>query len=115
MSDSVGYIEPIYITHPFRLPSYVYRIYAEDGLLLYVGSTRNLPNRLEQHSHAKWFRLAYKVELDEYASEVEARSAERAAIRDECPAANVVWTDRNSGRGASGLDPRIAERLLAIG
>lgn len=104
-------MEPIYITHPYEPPSYVYRIFAEDGLLLYIGSTLDLPTRLQRHSYgAKWFPLAHRVELEEFESREAALVAEREAVRRENPAGNAKWTKRHRGGAPAVRDPRLAER-----
>ncbi|MEW5810236.1 MAG: GIY-YIG nuclease family protein [Actinomycetota bacterium] len=107
-------MEPIYITHPYHAPTYVYRIFTEDGLLLYIGSTRNLPNRLEDHRHTAWFSLAHRVETEAFDTDYAARVAESEAIARENPAANVVGTRRNCGRGASSVDQRLIERGIRV-
>lgn len=78
-------------TGPFR-PSFLYRLFGADGVLLYVGVTRNLSQRLGAHERdrpaGQWEQVAdmsVEVFTDRYAAE----DAERTAIIRERPAWNV--------------------------
>lgn len=78
---------------------YVYRLYAADGFLLYVGCSWNVYQRLGDHAVNKpWFERVARVEIDEYPTEVEARTVEREMIRREQPPGNVKNTLRDDGR-----------------
>jgi excinuclease UvrABC nuclease subunit len=68
----------------------VYRIYDQDGSLLYVGMGRNPMNRWAAHAenHAWWPRAAsFRVEW--YATRKEAFDVELQAIRTEDPECNI--------------------------
>lgn len=73
----------------------VYRMY-EDGRLLYVGMSRNLPERIRTHrDHVVpsywWHRHAVdRVVVRILPTREAAREAEIAAIRDEAPRYNVL-------------------------
>lgn len=68
----------------------VYRVYDKRGQLLYIGSTRNWRKRRVQHAGTKWWWPAIgRVELEHFASVVEARDAEIEAIQAERPRMNV--------------------------
>jgi DNA-directed RNA polymerase specialized sigma24 family protein len=74
-----------------ELPSFVYRAYASDGRLLYVGVTRNVRLRIGQHAATKpWWKDVADVHVDMFPSHREALAAEGKAIREELPANNVA-------------------------
>lgn len=67
----------------------VYRFYDRGGALLYVGIAWNPGRRWERHKReSPWFRNARRVRVDVYATEREALTVERLAIRDEKPLYN---------------------------
>jgi excinuclease UvrABC nuclease subunit len=74
----------------------VYRCYGKDGRLLYVGCTHDINARMQVHA-SSWHNPASallsmrmdRVEVEEFPSLAEARDAERRAIHDEAPLANV--------------------------
>lgn len=68
----------------------LYRHYAKDGRLLYVGISLNAMARLSEHSiESEWFPLIATVTLDHYLSVADAREAERLAIKHEMPMHNI--------------------------
>jgi predicted GIY-YIG superfamily endonuclease len=70
--------------------SHLYRCYAGDGVLLYVGKARDVPARLEQHRVRKsWWAEVAKVDVEDAPWE-ELPAREIAAIRAEHPKYNVV-------------------------
>jgi predicted GIY-YIG superfamily endonuclease len=92
-------------------PTSLYRFYAADGELLYVGITKSLPHRLGQHESDKpWFRYVETIKVTNYGSRSHARAAEIRAIQEESPAWNIA--DR------SGDDPPrplyVADRAFDI-
>jgi predicted GIY-YIG superfamily endonuclease len=68
----------------------VYRCYADDGQLLYVGETGDLGTRLASHAQKLWFTQVRGITLEWYADELDALNAERRAIHVEHPKYNVV-------------------------
>lgn len=71
-----------------RLTS-VYRYYDSSGILLYVGISRRLLNRMYNHElSSDWFRLASRVTLSHYATQEDAEQAEAIAIKTESPMFN---------------------------
>jgi len=79
---------------PWR-KSILYRAYAANGRLLYVGVTYCWTARKSQHKKAdKWFREMNRVEFCEHDSRHEAELAEYAAIKNESPMFNVVGVSR---------------------
>jgi predicted GIY-YIG superfamily endonuclease len=75
---------------------YVYRIYAEDRDLIYIGCTSDVPRRLLSHKQAWWSSQAQKVTAKVYPDRTTALQAETAAIRDELPAWNIRGKRRNT-------------------
>jgi predicted GIY-YIG superfamily endonuclease len=73
----------------------VYRCYADDGQLLYVGETGDLGTRFASHAQKLWFTQVRGITLEWYADELDALNGERRAIHVEHPKYNVVH--RNSG------------------
>lgn len=72
-------------------PVTVYRFYAANDELLYVGISNNPPARFRQHTeHAGWWTDAVRVDLTHYATEQAARAAELQAIRIEHPKYNIA-------------------------
>lgn len=71
-------------------PTYVYRLYAGDGELLYVGITNNIGHRFHQHAKREWWYAVAEATLDVYKTRDGARLAEAKAIRDESPRYNRV-------------------------
>ena len=72
------------------MSAYVYRAFAADGALLYVGSTVRLGCRMRNHHRtARWWFAAKRFTFVEYATEAEARAAEVEAIGQEFPRWNV--------------------------
>ena len=72
-------------------PTAVYRLYAADGTLLYIGVTRNIPERFYQHEvYKRWWPLVFRKTMAWYGSRDAALSAEAEAIVSETPVYNVA-------------------------
>lgn len=76
---------------------YVYRMYDAEGLLLYVGKTYRVKQRLEGHAKDKpWFGDVARLEVRIYKNEDAALAAEAWAIKRENPLHNRAhpepWT-----------------------
>lgn len=72
----------------------VYRAFDEHGLLLYIGCTVNLEQRMGQHrSLSKWAVFATSITTEEFAGKGEARAAEKAAIDSEASYFNATQAD----------------------
>jgi hypothetical protein len=70
---------------------YVYRMYAWDGRLLYVGRTYRPGQRMQAHaSQSQWWAATTHVTFRAYADQAEAREVEIDAIRQDFPAYNVT-------------------------
>ena len=68
----------------------LYRHYAKDGSLLYIGMSNTALGRLNGHKRAKasWLDQIARVEIEWFASREEAHTAEREAIQLENPRYN---------------------------
>jgi len=82
----------------------VYRCYDADEVLLYVGVSGDVCERLAQHRRAStWFKDTARTVLKVYPRRLDASRAELAAIRSERPLHNI--------RHAPGwVEPRWARR-----
>lgn len=70
-------------------PATLYRVFAADGSLLYVGCSTACLTRIPQHGNKPWWTRAYSVTLEHFAEHDAALAAERAAIASERPEHNV--------------------------
>lgn len=69
----------------------LYRLFAEDGALLYVGIAGNPGRRFEQHRSDKpWWGHVALTTVEHYRSRESAMVAELAAIRSEHPRHNIM-------------------------
>lgn len=68
----------------------VYRCFAEDGVLLYIGTTGHLGRRLADHAQKTWFLASAQITLKWFPDEESAAKAERRAIETEGPKYNVI-------------------------
>lgn len=76
-----------------KIRTVLYRLYAADGTLLYVGVTGNLLKRFREHRYKKsWWPQVTGMRLAYYDSRAEAEEAEDAAIRSENPVHNILRT-----------------------
>lgn len=69
----------------------LYRYFASDGALLYVGVSHNPFAREVQHRKAKDMTLVSRVSIDWFPSAPAALLAEVKAIKSESPLWNVQW------------------------
>lgn len=69
----------------------VYRVFGQYGELLYVGVTRNFPQRIKRHrDKSKWWREWFDISFEPFATRAEAEAAEARAIDTENPRWNVA-------------------------
>lgn len=97
----------------------LYRIFAAEGRLLYVGVSYLPDRRLEQHAATKfWWTEVGEVEVEWFANRDEAEAAERDAIHHENPEHNIArpwyWKPTRTKRSgfvhvADGLDAFFTE------
>lgn len=71
-------------------PSCVYRLYAANGDLLYVGMTRNPAGRIPFHKRKPWGQLIDRHTIEWFPDRESAKAAERSAIHHENPIHNLV-------------------------
>ncbi len=68
----------------------LYRFFAHDDTLLYVGITNNPARRFSKHKDEKeWWLDVARIDLEQFASREELLDAERQAIQDERPLHNI--------------------------
>jgi hypothetical protein len=73
----------------------IYRLYACDGSLLYVGFTRDPLQRFRQHAKTKdWWMEVDHILVVPFGSERGTRFLERQIIRDERPLYNIQHSTR---------------------
>ena len=101
-------------------PTCLYRHFASDDTLLYVGISLNHLHRLGQHkNNAHWYDRIVRVTIERFPTRKEAKAAEDTAIANENPECNIVrparrpvrisQKARKSGRRyAATLDSRLA-------
>lgn len=71
-------------------PQVLYRMYAADGRLLYIGITANPGARLDAHAHEKgWWVDVVTIQMQHFANRADVEAAEILAIRAENPVYNV--------------------------
>ncbi|MFJ6561964.1 GIY-YIG nuclease family protein [Streptomyces sp. NPDC091412] len=78
-------------------PAAVYRLWAADGTLLYIGSSYTPEERSKAHSHTVWGHLVARRTDEWHPSRWRAYDEEARAIAAEDPAHNVVGTPRHTG------------------
>jgi predicted GIY-YIG superfamily endonuclease len=71
--------------------THVYRAYAKDGRLLYVGCTDTFERRVMQHASqgSLWIHMAESFSIEYYPTRKAALAAEAEAIRSEWPLYNI--------------------------
>lgn len=75
----------------------VYRLFAEDGTLLYVGITGNPVERMRRHAQKRpWWSAVDWIEFEVYETPRSARDAELVAIHTEAPVHNVMGVVRKA-------------------
>lgn len=83
----------------------LYRFYAADDSLLYVGLTRNPGRRIDKHAGEKsWWSDVARIEIAHFDSLPELREAERMAIQSEKPRHNIRMNGVKRSRRSSRPD-----------
>lgn len=101
-------------------PTALYRLYAKDGKLLYVGITHDIIVRFGQHAARKpWWPEVARKTMVWYGSRAAAFRAEAEAIRTEKPVHNMTGSARREecsrhGRRARSNRSDLADRNKAI-
>lgn len=100
----------------------LYRHFAKDGALLYVGISLSWPKRTKSHARgSQWFDQVERVEIERFPTREAAIEAERNAIKAEKPKYNIMH-NRPAKNGAARqrqrpwnwLDGREGEILLSM-
>jgi predicted GIY-YIG superfamily endonuclease len=81
----------------------LYRFFDDQGALLYIGLTVNLPTRLRDHHHGKaWWQSVARMTVQRYPTRAEVVEAERLAIIAERPIHNVQHNRPKKGANPVG-------------
>ena len=82
-------------------PTYLYRIYSPDGVLLYIGIALDLNKRMNQHRkhwrNGQWYKTAERIQVELHGDRTSAALAEHRAIANERPAHNLATEDQYKG------------------
>jgi len=91
-----------------RTQTALYRFFASDGRLLYIGITVDIATRWQSHAgSAPWWHLQASHTVEYYAHRADAEAAERAAVRIERPLYNVVYAEPGTGRKGALAYPEV--------
>lgn len=94
----------------------LYRLYAADGALLYIGITQDLDERWRQHSSRKeWWPQVARRAVSWCVSRSEALRLEAEAIKAEHPLHNVVHTPMHKAISTSCRRPRGSDLFGQVG
>lgn len=78
-----------------RRETVLYRYYDDQGVLLYVGITANMPSRFGSHeTDSTWMDFAVRSTIERFTNRDDALAAEKAAIEEHAPLFNVEHNDR---------------------
>lgn len=89
---------------PLMATTTLYRFYAANGDLLYVGIAKNPILRMQQHRADKpWWTAIASSTYTHYSSRAAALEAETAAIKQELPRCNIAGIDHPRGITGIGL------------
>ncbi|MFB8402146.1 hypothetical protein [Streptomyces sp. NPDC055912] len=93
----------------------VYRLFAGDGALLYVGSAYDPEERCMRHRDAAWWLSVVRRTEEWHPTRVHAYHAEMAAITGEAPVHNIMGsaTYREECRRRAREDPLHRARIMA--
>jgi predicted GIY-YIG superfamily endonuclease len=79
---------------PLKDEHVVYRAIGERAVLLYVGVTKDFPNRMKAHSKSSdWWDVLSRIHIERFDSRQDALTAEATAIRAEDPIYNIAGRD----------------------
>lgn len=88
----------------------LYRLYSDEGVLLYIGTAKNPLRRWLEHADSKeWWDEVHTFRTEWHPSLEHARAAERSAIHAERPRYNVVHSIDRSRTRLVPLDPARTE------
>jgi len=84
----------------------LYRFFAQDDRLLYVGLTRNPARRFDQHRDGKpWWSKVARIEMEHFSTLLELKGAERRAIEGERPEHNIKMNGGNRLAAPDEVEP----------
>jgi len=98
-------------------PTALYRLYDEDGVLLYAGITYDVPARWRHHRrHKAWWPQVARKQLVWFSTRREAEEAEIHAIVAGNPLHNVIknWASYKATYRVDWLHQRLKEHRLAL-
>lgn len=94
---------------PAQVPTALYRHYDSDGVLLYVGITKDTEHRFKSHAaYAIWPQFAARHTGEWFGDRADAFAAEKAAIQEERPLFNKAGAGPNR-------DERVKQYLIERG
>ena len=94
----------------------LYRFYAADDTLLYVGLTVNPGKRMEKHAYGKpWWAEVARIAMEQHGSIEALREAERDAIKTEKPRHNVRMNQGTKAEQRQALRDNGWTRVSAYG
>lgn len=83
------------MTHTTKSPQGLYRAFNAEGELLYVGISRNVPRRLQNHGvRSFWFNEVTTITITRFEDEDVLRQAELLAITVERPKYNIMSVEK---------------------
>jgi hypothetical protein len=99
---------------PLKRPQQLYRLYDDDGGLLYVGISYSAIARFAQHRASKpWIADVARIDIEtHYVDRAEIERIERQAIADERPLHNVVHNRRSWRADVPLRDPVTGEGAM---
>lgn len=96
---------------PARRVLVLYRFFAGDDRLLYVGMTKNPARRFEKHGYDKsWWSDVKRIEMEHHSTIVALREAERATIKNEKPVHNIRMNGHHPSRPQAPREDDLAVR-----
>lgn len=99
------------MTASFAWDHLLYRLFDEDGQLLYVGRTNDLRRRFDRHSRAQtWWPTVARSEVETFPDFTSLCAAEKDAIITDRPLHNVIY----NGRAVVSHDGEPAPAYLTI-
>lgn len=96
------------MTVPNERPAAVYRLYAADGTLLYIGSAYAPDARWDEHRKKPWAAKVARRSEAWFPDRAAAYAAETAAIKSELPRHNITNNPAAPPRGPLGPNPLAA-------
>ncbi|GHJ55660.1 hypothetical protein Nm8I071_49670 [Nonomuraea sp. TT08I-71] len=95
-----------------HLPHALYRFFDRADVLLYVGITADLPQRMGGHRGEKpWWSQVTRVNVEHFATRKAALAAETIAIKDEKPLYNIQGNVLVSPPAQADIDEAVRERI----